>query len=385
METGDFDDIRPYNDEEVPSAINRIISARRVKSLLLPFLPEDKIDVIVNDLNHVNSVYGFQNDISRKIVAGILKKSGTDLYCKNIEHLGQKNGYLFISNHRDIVLDPSFLAFLLNANGYETVEIAIGNNLLIEPWIEDLVRVNRSFVVRRDLQGRDLFYASEKISRYIRYVINSKQTNVWIAQREGRAKDGNDATQISLLKMLNMSAESKQLRVGFLDLHIIPVSITYEYDPCDVLKAKELYLQSFGTDYVKTAADDLLSMKWGLLGLKGRVSYNFSKEISKMPFSDETDLNSACDLLANEIDRRIYEGYEMFPSHFYSFDAYHTTSRFKDRYTEEDVKKFELLIDDKIRTLLPEFMGNSDFRKQVYKQYSNVLKNAFTVNPKIIR
>lgn len=385
MSTHKFDDIRPYNNEEVPLAIQRIVASKGVGALLTPFLPEDEVEMILKALPNVKTIDEFQFAILKKLADGILMKAGAELYCKNIDVLDKSKSYLFISNHRDIVLDPSFLNYVLHVNGFSTVEIAIGNNLLINPWVEDLVRVNKSFIVRRDVQGRELFVASQKMSEYIRHVIVEKNSNVWIAQREGRAKDSNDATQTALLKMLHMGAGHKTPAESYRELHILPVTISYEYDPCDVLKARELYFQSVGIEYTKTASDDLLSMKWGILGLRGKVCYTFAPEVRKNILSDDTDLQTASDVLAAEIDKTIYSGYELFPSHFYAFDKFHDVRRFDNFYTAEKIDEFEQIIDWKISKLLPEFAGNPDFRMQVYRQYSNVLKNALSVNPALIR
>lgn len=385
MDLQKFDDIRPYNDEEVPMAIQRIVASKGVGALLTPFLPQDEVEMILQALPNVKTVDEFQFAILKKLADGILHKAGAELYCKNIDVLQKFANYLFISNHRDIVLDPSFLNYILHVNGFSTVEIAIGNNLLINPWIEDLVRVNKSFIVRRDVQGRELFMASQKMSEYIRYVVTEKNKNVWIAQREGRAKDSNDATQTALLKMLHMGAGKKSPTEGYRELHLLPVSISYEFDPCDVLKARELYFQSVGIGYTKTAADDLLSMKWGILGLRGRVCYTFAPELNIGFIHKNSDLQTATDLLANEIDHKIYYGYELFPSHFYSFDKFHGVRRFDSFYSADTIDLFERILDEKILKLLPEFCDNHDFRMEVYRQYSNVLKNALSVNPKLIR
>lgn len=381
----DFEDIRPYTDAEVPEAIKRIAASKRIELLLQPFLSADEIAEISNKLKTITTVNDFQFYIVKRIIDGILKRAGSSLYLKSSLSIKPDKGYLFISNHRDIVLDPSFLGYLLLENGFSTAEIAIGNNLLIEPWIEDLVKVNKSFIVKRDIQGRELLLASSKISAYIRHSITERKSNVWIAQREGRAKDGNDVTQPSLLKMLHISSPTDDLVESFSQLNIVPVAITYEYDPCDVLKAKELYLHSLGIEYEKTTYDDLISMKWGLLGLKGRVCYSICPVLNYRHIGTFDDNQSFFDKVALYIDKQIYGAFELFPTHFYAFDMYHSLHRFTHKYTQEQVDEFEQIIDEKIQRLLPEFAGNIDFRKYVYLQYANVLKNALTVNPLLMR
>ncbi len=381
----DFDDIRSYTDSEVNEAMQLIVRAGKAEKFLASMVTSDQLSYFMNLLPEIHTIYDFQGKIISRILSVLLEKSGTSLLCNHLDQLDKSKSYLFISNHRDIILDPSFLNYILFNNNYNTSEVAIGNNLLIEPWIEAIVRLNKSFIVKRDLAGRELFFASLKLSKYIRQKLISDNSCVWIAQREGRAKDGNDTTQTSLLKMLQMSADAIAPSEAFGELNIVPVAITYEFDPCDVLKAKELYLNSIGIEYVKTPEDDLLSMLLGLLKLKGNISYSFSGEIKKSVLAGVNDVNKAFELLANEIDNRIYSGYTIFPSHFYSFDRYHGISRFRDKYSTEYAEYFDSLIQSKIDEYLPEFKGNTDFMMHVYRQYSNILKNAFTVNPKIIK
>jgi len=372
-----FDDIRPYNDSEVPAAISGIVASGKTEQLLSPFMPPEEVQAIIAALPHVKSVDQFQLGIIKALVKGVLQRSNSELIVKNTHNLNPQNPSLFISNHRDIVLDPTILDYALHLNGISTVEIAIGNNLLIEPWIEDLVRVNKSFIVRRDVQGRELLLASQKMSSYIRYAINTKRSNVWIAQREGRAKDGNDQTQTALLKMLHMSCKGQSPSQGFSALNITPLTISYEYDPCDVLKAKELYFQEMDIEYTKTMADDLLSMKTGLTSLAGRICYTFAQPLAQQNiFPEDADIQTATDTLAQYIDNCIYEGYELFPTHYYSYDKFNNTNTFETKYNENDILLFENILNKKISKMLPEFKDNPDFLKQVYRQYANIVKNA---------
>jgi hypothetical protein len=371
-----FDDIRPYNDNEVPAAISGIVASGKTEQLISPFMPPEEVKAIMDALPHVKSVDQFQLGIIKSLVKGILQRSNSELIVKNTHHLNAQCPSLFISNHRDIVLDPTILDYALHLHGISTVEIAIGNNLLIEPWIEDLVRVNKSFIVRRDVQGRELLLASQKMSSYIRYAINTKKSNVWIAQREGRAKDGNDQTQTALLKMLHMSCKDKNPAHGFSQLNITPLTISYEYDPCDVLKAKELYFQEINMKYTKTMADDLLSMKTGLLELVGKICYTFASPVAANVISEDSDIQTATETLAQHIDNCIYEGYELFPTHYYSYDKYHNSNTFETKYNENDILLFENILNKKISKMLPEFKDNPDFLRQVYRQYANIAKNA---------
>lgn len=376
MSDYNFDDIRPYCDAEVPDAIKRIVDSGRLYTLLSGILPQQAIDAIAQKLPLAKTVDDFQLGIIKMVVEGILQKTGCNLFDKHTSRIHSDSGHLFISNHRDIVIDPTMLDYVLHAAGILTVEIAIGNNLLIEPWIEDLVRVNKSFIVKRNLQGRELLESSQKMSAYIRHVVTEKNANVWIAQREGRAKDGDDRTQMALLKMLNMSADKTHPVHAFNALNIIPLAISYEFDTCDVLKAKELYVQSLGQTFVKSPMDDLLSMKYGIIGLRGRVCYAFGHQITLDESLKQMTTNELVEHLAAQIDQQIFSNTELFPSHYFAFDTFFNTSRFADRYTPEQVTYFQQLIEKKIATLLPEYSGNADFVMQVYRQYANIVKNA---------
>jgi hypothetical protein len=379
MNTDQFDDIRPLYDEEVPDAIQRILEARKIDNLLSALLSEEEISWVISELSEVKTVFEFQTKISKKILEVLLEKNGASLENYNVESIDGSVGHLIISNHRDIVLDSAFLDLILHLNGYDTVEIAIGNNLLIEPWIRDLVRMNRSFIVRRDVQGRELLMASVKMAQYIRHAVCDKKTNVWIAQREGRAKDGNDRTQPAVLKMLHLGNKEVSPTDSFYELRMIPLAISYEFDPCDVLKARELYIQNMGEQYVKTPQDDLLSMKFGLLGLRGRVNYGFAAEIEKDVIPGDRDINEVSELLSAEIDKRIFTNMKLYPSHYISWDKFHSAAKFSENYNEEDVKTFEKIIDYKIKMLFPEYLTNIDFRMQVYRQYAQALENVLSV------
>lgn len=374
-----FDDIRPHTDVEAKAAVDRILASGKIDKLISAFMSNQEIDLIIEQLSKVETIDDFQIGIIKKVFEKINSKVVDEIEVFNLDKLSNDKGYLFISNHRDIVLDPSNLALILSNTGFQTQEVAIGSNLLIEPWIEDLVRLNKSFIVKRDVQGRELLLASKKMSAYIRSVI-CRNSNVWIAQREGRAKDGNDKTQTSLLKMLNLGSNIKNLNDSFSSLNLLPFAISYEFDACDVLKAKELYVNSLGDKYVKTPQDDLISMKYGLIGLKGRISYSFGNVITSEELPQTEDLNEITEILAKIIDNQIYKNFKLYPSHYISYDLFNENNRFVDKYSEAEKKKFLDLIDYKINLLVPEYNGNNDFKMQVFRQYSNIVENYLSVN-----
>lgn len=369
-----FDDIRPYYDFEVKEAVNRILQSNKIPSLLSSFFSKQEIIQIVEKLHTIETVYDFQIGVIVDILNKLNLSLVSEITCDNISQLDRNKGYLFISNHRDIVLDPSFLALTLKDHGFQTQEVAIGNNLLIEPWIADIFKLNKSFIVRRDLQGRELLHSSKMVSSYIRSVIE-RNSNVWIAQREGRAKDGNDLTQASVLKMLNLGACNKNIRESFASLNIVPLAISYEYDACDVLKAKELFRNSNNCKSTKSTYDDLLSMKYGLIGKKGKINYSFAKPLTLETLPNASDLNEFYDILAEKIDTEIHSNFKLYSSHYISYDLLNETTRFSDKYSEVEKHEFLNIIDKKIKQLVPEFTENIEFKKLIYSQYSNILKN----------
>lgn len=308
-----FVDIRPYLDHEIRPVLDKLIAnpeflgsiasfySPKLSRLLPAIMQGLARRKLAGQLQDVQSVAGMQD-----VVAGYMDKmiedTTTSLKHSGMEHLQEGRSYLFISNHRDIVMDPAFVNYMLYHAGYQTLQIAIGDNLLKKPFVSDLMRLNKSFIVRRSLKGRELLKALVLLSEYIHHSIDSGQ-NVWIAQREGRAKDGIDKTDAALLKMLAMSQRKIPLSESLAKLHIVPVTISYEYDACDILKAEELFqLESEGS-YTKTENTDINSIVTGMIGFKGDVHVAFGRELS---------LNSdAPDAIAAEIDEQILKNYKL--------------------------------------------------------------------------
>ena len=262
-----FDPIRPYEPEELPAVYDRLCADPQFRSVVVPFNAlEAKLRQCKTNLEFQTTFcYGFLKDLLSKA------STGCDMDVTNIDTTKR---YTFISNHRDIVLDSALLDMMLFDAGFGTTcEIAIGDNLLAAPWIKDLVRLNKSFIVERSLGIREMLASSKRLSEYMHYVISEKNDNVWIAQREGRAKDSNDRTQPSILKMMAMGGEGTVVE-RLKQLHLVPLSISYEYDPCDYLKAQEYQLRRDIEGWKKSKADDVLSMKTGILGYKGGIHYH---------------------------------------------------------------------------------------------------------------
>lgn len=284
--------------------------------------------------------------------------------------------YTYISNHRDIILDSGFLSILLLDLDRETVEIAIGDNLLIYPWIKKLVRINKSFIVQRALSMRQMLESSARMSRYVHYAIAEKGQSVWIAQREGRAKDSNDRTQDSVLKMLAMGGEGDIVE-RLLSINIAPLSISYEYDPCDYLKAKEFQLKRDIEGYKKSTEDDLSNMMTGLFGFKGKVHFQTANCLNEKLLKIDRNLpkTELFSLISATIDKEIHRNYVIYPGNYVAHDLLTGTAEFAGNYSAEDKAFFENYINKQIEKIdLP----NKDvayLREKMLTMYANPLHN----------
>lgn len=375
-----FDNIRSYNDSEVNGVIDELLNNNDFKSSLRSTIGCLNYHIIRHRLKKAHTIAELQSYVSMPFVKHIINhtSSGFSYKLNNIDI--KKNAFLFISNHRDIILDPSILSLILIRNFGKGTEIAIGDNLLITPWIRHVVKLNRSFIVHRSLPPKELLESSRIMSEYIRMRICSDATSVWIAQREGRAKDSNDRTQKSVLKMIAMSGEgtvAERLRT----LNIIPLSINYEYDPCDYLKAKELQLKRDNPEYKKTKADDLLNMKTGLLGYKGRIGFTFSAPISdQLEQIDSTKpVNQQFLEIAQIIDNRIFSGYKLFTTNYIAYDLLKDTDTYADMYTQKEKEEFRTYIDNQIKRI---DIPNPDYaflRSKLLEIYANIVINQRSV------
>ena len=342
-----FFDIRPYRDEEISAKMKnisghpwlvdfmKIFKFKNVPKIFTPFLdPLIRIS-LKNILGKVKTVEQFQKEVVVKhILNKIIAKTVTSLTCTGLENVDPNKAYLYISNHRDIVLDSAFLNLMLEENGYIVSEIAFGDNLLINDFITDIIRINRAFIVKRKLPPKELLRASLILSEYINTTLSGGRS-IWIAQREGRAKDGNDRTNPALIKMVNFY--NRSLKLPFTELtktyKIVPVSISYEYDPCDRLKAWELYRRTKHENFKKRKNDDLMNMSISMTGKKGRVRVNIGKPIEGN-YETESDLSA-------EIDRNIHKTYTLWPTNYAAYDLYHKTDKYAGKYTEKEMSDFK--------------------------------------------
>jgi 1-acyl-sn-glycerol-3-phosphate acyltransferase len=368
-----FNEIRSYTDNEVEKVLKRLSKEKMFINLVLQFVPSITLSQLQEKLSTIKSIFEFQTHILYPIIQAILKKTSKGLTYDGLENVLHNKSYLFISNHRDIILDPSFLNLILYDNGYDTSQVAIGNNLMILSWIKDTVKLSKSFVVKRNSAFSQVYDQSMLLSSYIRHMLIDKKSSVWISQREGRTKDGDDKTQATVLKMLAMSAE-KPFVENFTELNIIPVSISYEYEPCDMLKAIEMQSRLTKRFYIKTAKEDLKSMLTGLLGQKGRIHFSFGKPIKDelLPFEKLENKTDQFRQLASLIDEQIYRNYKLWPVNYAAYDLQNNSKTFTKYYTNEDKCDFINYVDRKLNKTKGDLQLIENFLIGIY---ANPVKN----------
>lgn len=384
MEPIKYEDIRPFRDAEVQDVLSNLLEDKQFISVLSVALPGVPLDALKGKLKNIKSVSEFQRNFIYSLVVDIAKKTATSLDLSGFKYLDKKSSYTFVSNHRDIILDSAFLDILLIDKGLDTFEVAIGDNLLIHPWIKDLVRLNKSFIVKRNLPVRQQLTASLELSSYMHYTIKEKGQSIWIAQREGRAKDSDDRTQESVLKMLNLGGAGSVLD-NLSSIQIVPVSISYEYDPCDYLKAREMQLKRDNPDYVKTVQDDLLNMKTGITGFKGRVFYKITPCISDELVKMEVGMhkNELFEKIANLIDHRIHVNYHLYPGNYVAADMLDGLERFSDSYSAREKENFASYLKQQLDKIDLADKDEDFLRKRMLEMYANPLKNKLKAEKRI--
>lgn len=375
-----FDDIRPLYDSEVPSVIQSLVNDPYFRRATEPLIRPLTWEMFSRSMMACRTIFDFQRSIIHPFMKQLIAKTTSELSCVGFEKYNDGSSHLYISNHRDIVLDAAFLNILLFDRGTDTCEIAIGDNLLIYRWITDLVRLNKSFIVKRGVSVREMLDTSRHLSEYIFDTIANRRQSVWIAQREGRAKDSDDKTQTSLLKMLtlhNSAKPSEALR----SLDIVPLAITYEFDPCDYLKAKEYQLKRDNPEYRKSQADDIENMRTGIMGYKGRVSFSFGNRINDTlsQIDPETGRSEVLEIAREAIDREIYRNYVFFPINYVAYDLMEKSNTFSAHYTDKDRQFFENYIAGQIAKIEIPGKDHAFLREKLVEMYGNTVKNFVSV------
>ena len=372
-----FDDSRPLNNNEVKDAIEALVTNEDFERAFRYIKPDVNWKEFSETMRSFKTKEDFKSKLAYEAVMMVANKTTFSLTISGRSRLPKdKKPCTFISNHRDIVLDASFLNVMLYDVGYGMTQVAIGDNLMIRPWIETLVRLNNSFIVKRGVSVRQMLDVSRTLSAYIRHTINETKESIWIAQREGRAKDSNDRTQGSVLKMLNMSGD-KDIVSNIMDLNIFPVAISYEYDPCDFLKAKEFQMKRDDPNYVKSQRDDLLSMETGILNNKGRVHFTLTQPINDQLAALDKDMekNELIATIANIIDKEIYKHYRFYPCNYVAYDMLTGTKRFSSNYGLRDKKHFEEYLQGQLDKIVLPNKDEAFLRTKILEMYTNPLKN----------
>ena len=376
MDITEFDEIRPYHDEELPQVFEELIEDPAFQRAACMTVPDIPFEVIAEKMRECKTKLEFQLTFCYGIMKKIVDDYTDSLTLSSEVELDKNKAYTYISNHRDIILDAGFLSVLLVDKGLDTVEIAIGDNLLIYPWIKKLVRVNKSFIVQRALTMRQMLESSKRMSRYMHHTINDKQQSIWIAQREGRAKDSDDRTQLSVLKMLAMGGDGTVLD-RLIGMNIVPLAISYEYDPCDYLKAQEYQQKRDNPEFTKTTQDDLLNMETGMFGYKGRVHFHMSPTINEHldKLKTITCKSELFTQVSELIDREIHKSYKFYPGNYVAYDLLLDTDEMSDKYTEEEKNTFESYINKQIDKIKIENKDIDYLRGKMLLMYANPLIN----------
>ncbi|WNJ18997.1 1-acyl-sn-glycerol-3-phosphate acyltransferase [Pontibacter sp. G13] len=364
-----FEDIRPYHNEEVNEVLKGVVEKPSFFELIQYLFPNLTAEQVVASFRKIHTTREFQAQYIHQAIRTMISSSISDLTFSGFENLDPQEPCLFISNHRDIILDSALLNVLLFEEGFETTQIAIGDNLMVSPLVTDLMKLNKSFVVFRNLSPQQLLAASDQLSHYIRHVITDRIDSVWIAQRGGRTKDGHDQTQPALLKMLMRSGDS-DVSASLKPLKIVPMTVSYEYEPCDYLKVEELYHRDHDLPYQK---DDKLAMVLGIREPKGRVHLEVGKplghELDGLSGNRNEQIREVCQIL----DQHIHRQYRLWPINWVAADLISGKNEFQAHYTEEDRAKFVQYVSNRIAHI----SGDSEaLRERMYQLYAQPIFNS---------
>ena len=370
--TSEFDDIRPYYDSEIPAAMQNIVNSNFFGLLCTYVYPGRNPEEVKQMMLSFRTIRDFQLEVMRCVNEQVIRRSITEFTYSGVEMLDPSQKYLFVSNHRDIMLDACLLQYILYKNGHETTEITFGANLMSSPLVIDIGKANKMFRVERGGTMRDFYLSSRHLSDYIRFVLTEKGQSLWIAQRNGRTKDGLDRTDQGIVKMFCMSYPQDKIQ-ALAQLHIVPVSVSYEWESCDILKALELY-QSRQAPYVKKPGEDLNSILTGIAQPKGRVHISFCPQITEHNLRqyDECTSNEYHRQVAQLLDRRIRSAYQLTPNNYIAHDLRYGQRRYQSRYTPEQREAFLHRMKKLDRFDVPE----PDVLRDIFLGiYANPLKN----------
>ncbi|HRH62526.1 MAG TPA: acyltransferase [Bacteroidia bacterium] len=371
----DFEDIRPYSAEEFASAWIRIKDNPTFHAALQYLFSEDERKNIIADFPNFNSTRDFQLKIMHRAIRNILSQSSAGLSSGGFENISPNESYTFISNHRDIFLDSGILQILLVEHGHDTSEITFGNNLMMNQFLIDIGKVNKMFTVYRTGNRREIYDNSIRLSNYMRYAITSKKQSTWIAQRNGRTKNGWDETQVGLLKMLQVS-KPDNFEESFAELNIVPVSISYEFEPCDILKVRENYYSLKG-NYTKSADEDVKSILAGVTENKGRVHLHLGQPLNSVlpQIAKESDSMKALNYF---MDAEISGSYQLFPTNYIAYDLLYSNSKTNSQYTVEQKEYFIHYMHQKLKLVQED---ERTLQRLFLELYANPVANSLKFKP----
>ncbi|MBD5289406.1 MAG: acyltransferase [Bacteroides sp.] len=375
----DFSDIAPYDDAIFHQKMENLVKEPGFLHAVKFTMPDGGVPALIEELLKIDNKHDLQQKVMFPFLEMLAKTTTAGISLGGIKYFNPGINYTFITNHRDIVLDASFLNLAFMRRGLPTTEVAIGNNLLIYDWISDLVRLNKSFIVKRNTGLRESLEAAKHLSAYIHYCILEKHESVWIAQREGRAKDSSDRTQESLVKMLSYAGEGNFME-KLKEINLMPVSLSYEYDPNDYLKVKEFLRRRRDPKFKKSTHDDLFSMETGLLQFKGRVHIQLTPRINTKidQLGLFRDPNTSAKYIVALIDQAIHRSYEIFPINYVAFDLLHSKNRFAEKYTAEEKQEVEEYFSRQLAKIDIEDVTDEErefMREMMLIMYANPLKN----------
>lgn len=373
----EFEDIRCFYDEDVPQKLWPLVDQPEVEAFVKGAFPQIDWELFKSQIKQMTTIREFQSHVVAKLVLELARKTCDSLEIVGTEKINPDRAATYITNHRDIVLDSAFLNSLLASKGMKTAAIAIGDNLLAFDWIKDLVRLNKSFIVLRSVPVRQMLEVSKRLSAYIHYTIKERINPVWIAQREGRSKDCSDHTQASVIKMLALGGNTRDIIQNIRQLNFQPVALSYEFDPCDYLKAQEVQLKRDNPEWHKSKQDDLLSMKTGLLGYKGRVILNVADEINATfdtyPWID--DRNAQVNNVCQTVDRALHANMHLFPVNYVAYDLLFDTDKYAKCYNKEEENKAIAYLNGQLEKIVIPNKDSDFLWHHLLVMYSNPVLN----------
>ena len=370
IDLSEFESISPYTDEEAAEALSNLAEFPLLSQVSRQFFPDEDPDFLKKVLKSIKTIDEFQILVMQKVVRWVIENTAKNFSYDGISNISADKKFLALSNHRDIILDPAITQLILYNNGIPMTEIAVGDNLITNKTIEWLIRSNRMIKVVRGISARELYLSSQLLSKYIRLNITEQRSSIWLAQRQGRTKNGYDITEQGLLKMLDMSGQA-DFQTNFEELNITPLSISYEYEPCDILKARELVI-SRKRKYVKAEGEDFNSIVTGIMQQKGNIHMNIGTPLT----SDEIAAAALCDkndryqLIRHAVDQRVVDGYKLWKNNYVAYDIANQSYKYSHLYEPADVEAFVSYMEHQLDTIEPE-VNREDLRRIFIDIYAN--------------